>query len=226
MICLICSSHVEKTLNFNTFFYPPKQTPICDACSDALQPSQGSKCFYCSGLCEEKICSDCLTWKRLRPEMDTLDSNYAVFPYSSFIQTLFAQWKYRGDFELGEVFKPFVQEIVMNQLKIDPSTIIVPIPLSEQRLYERAFNQAEVIATWITPEVTPLLVRKDHEKQAKKSKYERITSKNPFNLSNSINKPVLLVDDIYTTGTTLRHASTILKKNGCPKVDAFTLIRS
>ncbi len=119
-----------------------------------------------------------------------------------------------------------VQHVFQSKLATYGSPLIVPIPLSDERLYERAFNQAEVIAKWIQPEIDLILRREHREKQSKKSRHERITSKNPFILTKTINKPVLLVDDIYTTGTTLRHASTMLKKHGCPRVDAFTLIRS
>lgn len=141
------------------------------------------------------------------------------------IQTILAQWKYRGDYELGSIFKPMVQSIFKRRIKISDSTLILPIPLSKERLHERAFNQATMIATWIGPPTESVLEREHHEKQAKKSRHDRISSINPFILTKAINKPVLLVDDIYTTGTTLRHVSTLLKQNGCPRVDAFTLIR-
>jgi len=48
---------------------------------------------------------------------------------------------------------------------------------------------------------------------------------NPFNLVKSLNNPVLLVDDIYTTGRTLRHAAQLLKEAGCQEVYALTLCR-
>lgn len=227
MNCLVCSSLIEKTLSFSTFIYPPQQTLICESCYKQLEPIQGKRCLHCSNVCNESLCLDCLEWQQLRPKLDTLDSNYAIYPYTPFIKTVFAKWKYRGDYELGRIFKPKIQEVSQKHLMVDPSTIIIPIPLSPERLHVRAFNQAEMIAQWISPQVdTSLIIRKNHEKQAKKSKYERINSENPFVLSNAINNPVLLVDDIYTTGATLRHASTILKENGCPRVDAFTLIRS
>ncbi len=194
-------------------------------CSEQLRPITGNRCPVCSRL-SEGICLDCQDWKNSRPHMNTLDSNYSIYPYTPMIQTIISQWKYRGDYEIGFIFKFIVQQTFQTLLNFDQSVIIIPIPLSEDRLYERAFNQAEVIASWITPEPKLLLTRRDYEKQAKKSKNERITSENPFILPKTINKPVLLVDDIYTTGTTLRHASTVLKESGCPRVDAFTLVRS
>lgn len=205
---------------------PSPHTLICKTCSEQFQPLEGKRCTYCSRTYSESICADCLAWKKHRPTYDTLDSNYAIYPYSDIIQTVLAKWKYRGDYEIGHLFKPMVEHVFQTKLSTYDSPLIVPIPLSDERLYERAFNQAEVIAKWIHPQIAPILRREHREKQSKRTRYERITSKNPFILTKTINKRVLLVDDIYTTGTTLRHASTLLKENGCPRVDAFTLIRS
>src|SRR5699024_10924415 len=217
---------METTLTFSMFFQPPKHRHVCHSCLDQLKPTEGKTCSICGTSSRIDTCSDCLQWKKRRPHLDTLHRNRSIFSYTDLVQKIFAQWKYRGDYELGFLFKPFVETYFHQKSILDKETVVVPIPLSKERLYERAFNQAEMIAKWITPQPALLLTREHHEKQAKKSKRERISSKNPFILSKSINNPVLLVDDIYTTGTTLRQASAILKENGCPKVDAFTLVRS
>src|SRR5690625_1097913 len=70
-----------------------------------------------------------------------------------------------------------------------------------------------------------ILTRIHSEKQSKKTRSERLSADNPFVAAKKVNKPVILVDDIYTTGTTLRHAATLLKEQGCPEVYAYTLIR-
>src|SRR5699024_206564 len=139
---------------------------------------------------------------------------------------IMARWKYRGDYVLVKMFQhTFVQtftNIFSSQLK---KSIIVPIPLSKERLRERRFNQAEALAQMLPLTYEHLLTRVHSEKQAKKSRYERLLTHNPFKVKRTINKSVILVDDIYTTGTTIRHASKVLKENGCPNVYAYTLIR-
>jgi len=94
-----------------------------------------------------------------------------------------------------------------------------------ERLQERGFNQAEVLAAFLPIENRSLLTRIHSEKQSKMTRSERISTKNPFEIVGHINKKVILVDDIYTTGRTLRHAATLLKEHGCPQVYAYTLIR-
>ena len=129
-----------------------------------------------------------------------------------------------GDYQLGEVFKPAVMD-VLSQRFIKKELVVVPVPLSEERLSERGFNQAKVLADFFPFPTRGALKRVHGEKQAKKTRKERIFTNNPFILIRPIEKPVLLVDDIYTTGTTIRHAAALLKEHGTPEVYSFTLIR-
>src|SRR5699024_5857763 len=103
--------------------------------------------------------------------------------------------------------------------------IISPIPLSNQRLAERGFNQSLQLAEMLNRPVSHLFQRKGTEKQSKKTRVERLQMDNPFRLIKKINQPVLLIDDIYTTGTTLRHAASLCKQSGCEQVYALTLCR-
>src|SRR5699024_2348874 len=122
--------------------------------------------------------------------------------------------------QLGNIFKESFK--VAFKARFPNECVVVPIPLSNERMCSRAFNQADMLATFLPAEKEYVLTRTNTEKQSKKTRIERLTSTNPF----KIKKPVILVDDIYTTGTTLRHAAIILKSNGCPEVYAYTLIRA
>src|SRR5690606_12881635 len=97
--------------------------------------------------------------------------------------------------------------------------------LSKERLMERGFKQAKMLADFLPIEMVEPLSRVHGEKQSKKTRQERMIAENPFFIKETINKKVILVDDIYTTGTTLRHAATLLKEHGCPEVYSLTLIR-
>ncbi len=142
------------------------------------------------------------------------------------MQDVIAKWKYRGDYILGTAFKQdFIRSFSKRFSFLKKEALLVPIPLSKERMHERGFNQAKVLAEFLPRPCEDILTRVDSEKQSKKSREERIYTANPFNLTKIVNKPVILVDDIYTTGTTLRHAGTILKAHGCPEVYALTLIR-
>ncbi|MCM3162350.1 hypothetical protein M3607_12875 [Metabacillus litoralis] len=145
------------------------------------------------------------------------------------MKELLATFKFRGDAALVEVFQnEFLASYKAHYLqkKLDFG---IPIPLSLERLYERGFNQAKLLADYIPLAPSDALSRIHHEKQSKKSRHERLTASNVFSVTDSSkirNKKILLIDDIYTTGSTLRHASKVLKDNGAASVSSLTLIRS
>ncbi|WP_238343497.1 ComF family protein [Gracilibacillus saliphilus] len=181
-------------------------------------------------MTKKTICDDCKKWQSSTKFRDVLQYNRSLFSYTPFMQEVVTQWKYRGDYQLKEIFTPYIQKELRNFYPIESLTI-VPIPLTDERLQERAFNQAtaiaEVIAKHNKNPVIAALSRKasQSEKQSKKSRQQRITTKNPFFLTKSLETDVLLVDDIYTTGMTIHHAATLLKEEGCPNIYSFTLIR-
>ncbi len=176
-------------------------------------------------MTKQKTCTDCKWWTS-QVESDPLVFNYSVYAYNEQMQAMIAKWKYRGDFILAEAFKyQFVQSFHRKFSSLTGDMLIIPIPLSIERLQERGFNQAKVLADFLPIANRELITRIHSEKQAKMTRSERISTNNPFKINEKINKKVILVDDIYTTGRTLRHAATILKEHGCPEVYAYTLIR-
>jgi ComF family protein len=129
--------------------------------------------------------------------------------------------------------------IVNAFLRLDPKDIamIVPVPLSERRLHERGYNQAEVIGGFLShktgiPMNAGVLVRKVHtpvHRAAMDQKAREITVKNAFEAADKTDLPgasVLLVDDVFTSGATVSNCARILKKNGASRVDVLTLARA
>ncbi|WP_339227320.1 ComF family protein [Oceanobacillus sp. FSL K6-2867] len=225
MYCLACQDEIIIQITWANLFQLSQPTAICEECAAGLKLLEGGRCKKCSRTTEEVICSDCLFWER-QAEMNTIEFNYSVFVYNEKIQDIVAKWKYRGDYALGEVFRDYVSRAFRKRFSfLNKESLAVPIPLSTERAMERGFNQAYQLADFLPIASSNVLSRKHGEKQSKKSRMERIATENPFFIRKSINKAVVLVDDIYTTGTTLRHAAQLLKQHGCPNVYAFTLIR-
>jgi ComF family protein len=111
--------------------------------------------------------------------------------------------------------------------------IVLPIPLSSGRSRERGFNQSEIIAKQLCKEFslvlnTNSLVRiKNTVIQAKLTKEQRSENlKDAFAVRNQnsiLNRNLLLVDDICTTGSTLISAAGVLLREGAAEVNCFTL---
>lgn len=232
-ICLICQSDLPVS-SWDTVFSlkPPKQ--LCDSCHEMLKLIKGELCAICGRPLDavpkeyqqNGVCNDCLRWEKNEHWCGILKKNVSVYYYNSFMKEILSYYKFRGDYQLAYAFKDdFIQCFRTNY---SGSYVIIPIPLSEERLYERGFNQAEVFARFLSSQTASLLSRVHLEKQSKKSRDERLAAKNMFTVIDKEaihNRDILLIDDIYTTGTTLRIAAKCLLQEKARSVSSLTLIR-
>lgn len=227
--CLICFQNLRREENWSTFFLP-KREKICYKCREKLTYITEIQCQKCGRESEETLCFDCIRWGKIYRGNDVLDRNQSLFAYNESMQEIIFSWKYRLDYHIVEAFRDewkgkfqsFIHEVVKEDIR---DVVVAPIPLSQSRLIERGFNQAEQLAHMVDANVVELFRRVETEKQAKKSRMERLQSKNPFTLIKETKQTVILIDDIYTTGRTVRHAASICKLNGCKQVYSFTLCR-
>jgi competence protein ComFC len=136
----------------------------------------------------------------------------------------FSLYKFLGDYRLRRAFtldmrtalKPFLKDYVL-----------LPIPVSKTRLNARGFNQVTGMLEACGLPFVELLTKIEVEKMSAKARHDRIFSENPFHVPEGIVLPekVIIVDDIYTTGTTIFHAASQLKNAGVTDVRSFTLCR-
>ena len=111
--------------------------------------------------------------------------------------------------------------------------LVVPIPLSKQRLEERGYNQVDLIFQDVFKRKnffyqSNLLIKKRNTKvQSKLRKKDRKENmKNVFIVNKRFNikdKNILLLDDIYTSGATMMYAAKALKKAGAKSVMGFVV---
>jgi len=226
---LYCYELNESSIKWASLFKHQRDELLCKACREQLQPISYNYCPKCYKINVEGLCTDCEQWEMFYNGHDPLTKNISLYEYNEWMKELIAQWKYRGDYVLGEVFRKEFHRLFVEVFKdMEKNRIVLPIPLSPDRLYERGFNQASQLVSFLVEDnkdQQDLLSRLTNEKQSKKSREERLRMENPFTLNARINKTVILVDDIYTTGQTLRHVARLLKEQGCPQVYSFTLIR-
>lgn len=224
--CLICHTPLVETLSFATLFQK-EETNICRKCKYALIKIREHKCKRCSKPCKDDVCSDCLLFERQMKRKRT--HNTSLYVYNDKMKEIIANWKFRGDAVLVDVFREELQTLYRKKWK---GFTVVPIPLHEKRLAERGFNQAMQLARLMTEEVTPLLIRTDEtEGRSKWTKKERMKQTAQFEVRDTIKlkspiKQVLLIDDIYTTGTTIENAYEALKHiQTIETIQAITLAR-
>lgn len=228
MYCLWCHEEIILDITWKNIVILSKRKHLCHKCEQQLERLEGARCERCSRSSDQSFCADCLWWDQYfqqENKLDPLTFNFSLYSYNEQIQLMITKWKYRGDFVLAKSFEDDFTASFHSMFSTLMDAVAVPIPLSKERLLERGFNQAKVLADFLPIQTKELLSRNHSEKQAKKTRFERVSARNPFFLQKRINKPVILVDDIYTTGATIRHAATLLREQGCPKVYAYTLIR-
>lgn len=230
--CLYCYNPIDPIISWESFFLGGEKQLLCQKCASQLEKINGAVCKICGRPFDKleeqyrqnELCNDCVRWESSTKWQGILEKNISIFIYNDFMAELIARYKYRGDYELAKIFAEDIKQAV-KQLKYD---LIVPIPLSDERLYERGFNQAESLAIEAGLSITNLLSRHHSEKQSKKSREERIHLKQVFKLRQEPKierKSILLIDDIYTTGSTIRHAALRLKQAGAKSIISLTIAR-
>ena len=114
-------------------------------------------------------------------------------------------------------------------------TLIVPVPLHVKRLREREFNQSAIIASVIgrrsgIPLLANVLIRHRHTMpQVELGGMDRRENvAGAFSIEDSSlieGKEIILVDDVYTSGSTVNECAKVMKKNGADKVYVVTIAR-
>lgn len=212
--CLLCSTHLRQTPSFSDLFLS-RQThhKLCHSCFEQFDVISEIHCQYCYKPNISGICLDCK-----RKANTTI--HHAIFHYNEAAKTYFQRYKFQGDFRLRSAF----DQVLRLALK---HTNIIPIPISNERLNTRGFNQVTGFLNSAGLAYLDMLSKKEAEHQSHKNRAERLASSNPFYLSSQIKLPdqVTLFDDIYTTGTTLQHAREVIEKAGCTRISTFSLFR-
>lgn len=152
-----------------------------------------------------------------------IPKHLAIYHYEENMKDYFSRYKFMGDYCLRKTF----QKDIKNNLKpfFKKGYTIVPVPLSEERLVERGFNQVEGLIEGIPYQ--DIFEKRDIEKQSSKTREERLNQDNAFCLKKGIDVPdkIIIVDDIYTTGSTLYHMVQLLEAIGIKEVLTFSLAR-
>ncbi|MEK7659078.1 MAG: ComF family protein [Patescibacteria group bacterium] len=212
---------------------------ICILCLKKLSPSLD---FYCP-LCEAntangKLCFSC------RLIISNTENNFhldrLIYPFSykdPAIQKVIKAFKYRFikdlDQPLGRLMISYLDKI---KGKIDlKDAVIIPVPLHKRKYNQRGYNQSELIASEISEYLNIrvindcLLKIKPTKDQAKLKGNKRLENlKGAFICAKpwlATGKKIILLDDVYTTGETMKECAKVLKEAGTNEVIGLAIAR-
>lgn len=158
---------------------------------------------------------------------------WTLFPYIPPLQNAICLFKYRGKVALVRPLADLMIAALPDNLEID---LIMPVPLHPTRLRAREFNQSLLLADQIAQHVNCLvspanLVRSvATDPQTTLSRQARLRNlRKAFAVRNSLeitDRRILLIDDVFTTGTTVNECAKTLKKAGAASVTVLTLART
>ena len=208
---------------------------FCRQCWNTIQSNSEPKCPRCSLPFTSKVslqysphhrCMSC----RARPP--AFSQAWTLYPYQSPLKEAIGLFKYRSKTSLARPMMTLMTTALDSLPHID---LIIPVPLHATRLREREYNQSLLLALGLSqhfhiPMTYTTLVRaRQTTPQTALTRKERLKNlRGSFVVTSPQiieGKTTLLVDDVFTTGTTVNECAKTLRKAGAGKVYVVTLAR-
>ena len=227
-------------VNLLDLLFPPRccvcgkygHDPMCDVCTSNIQFLSQPYCRIC-GKPKDKyftgdLCEDCSNEK---PAF-TLARSVAI--YEGLLKEAIHEFKFNGKKKLCDPLgKIMIDHIFRSDIPLIDIDTITPIPLSNKRQKERGYNQSLLLVENISSKLYlkvnagSLFKVKNIKPQHDLLRQERLTNiQGAFVANNVEGFNILLIDDIYTTGATVKEASSVLRHAGAKNIYVLTLARA
>lgn len=178
-------------------------------------------------LSPPKICTNCfkqfevIAKKEIFFEIEVL----FLYTYNDIFKNTLYLFKGCFDYELSSVFlNRFIHELRMKY----HNYLIVPIPSNKSEDDKRGYNHVEEMFSFLKLEMTKIIYKNKVFKQSKRNKDERKKVINDFSLIENVDikgKNILIVDDVFTTGSSLHSAINLIKKKDPKNIKALILAK-
>ena len=220
-LCLLCSEPADEC------------TPLCTACEAEL-PWLGDQCQNCAlpfptaGL----TCGQCL---KQPPAFERVATPWTYgFP----VDTLITRFKHSAKWPLGRLLAELLAQFLQHRFDEDLNRpdALIPIPLATKRLRQRGFNQAAMLARWLSSsleipcdETLLLRIQDTSAQQDLNAEARKKNLRNAFALTPDAcikGRHLALVDDVLTTGATAQALARLLMDAGAARVDVYCLART
>ncbi|EJM06667.1 MULTISPECIES: ComF family protein [unclassified Pseudomonas] len=219
--CLLCDEPAEAEM------------PICVACETDL-PWLGDHCQTCALplLAAGLTCGECLL------EPPAFEQVVVPWQYGFPVDSLITRFKHNAKWPFGHLLADVLGQYLQHRFDegLPRPDALLPVPLANKRLRQRGFNQAAMLARWLSEsldlpcEETVLRRVKDTDaQQSLDAKSRKRNLRNAFDLMPDAqvkNRHLALVDDVLTTGATAQALARLLMNAGAARVDVYCLART
>ena len=223
--CQSCGLKLEPT---NTRY-------LCKSCWNKISKNQQPFCIKCGmtlpGSTEEKSQCEACSKKDY-----AFTRAWSTGLYQGILKECIHLLKYNKKVFMAEPMGKLMTDFIKRYLDFGNIDLIIPVPLHPARLREREFNQSALLAEQINKRFNiPLSlnnlvkVRPTRPQAGLSGKERQANIQLAFKIKNSSlfsEKNVLLVDDVFTTGSTINECSTALLRSGTNNIYVLTLART
>ncbi|MDR0405662.1 MAG: ComF family protein [Clostridiales bacterium] len=221
-LCVFCGRAIDVRTAYN----------VCADCADSIPYNNKKACGICGAPLDisygDLYCGACRHTKR------AFARNVSRFVYKEAVADALRLMKFgKGNLWIADTLGGFLSQTVAERYGGIAFDAVLYVPVSGKRLRQRGFNQTEIIAEAVCEKLglykaEGILVKpKDTPKQSGLKIAERKANvREAFAVKNGdflIDKTVLLIDDICTTGATLHACARTLKKAGAAVVYCATV---
>ncbi len=205
---------------------------VCICCRERMQIHNISVFYDNIGIC--KNCFE--KFDRIPPgsPFDGIGDVSCIFPafyYNDILKNLIYRYKFNCEWKIGKLLSKLIYENLKDVNYIHEFDFITPIPLSRQRIFQRGFNQSEIIAKEISalldiPFTLCVYRHRNTVAQSLLKRHDRI-----HNITNAFiadkdkvfGKDIIIFDDIFTTGATINSCAKELKQKGAKTIIGISL---
>lgn len=196
--------------------------PYCTSCSVPFEIAEHDD--------KDHICASCLE------NPPPYNKARAPLVYNEAAKDLILAFKHADKTQLVRSFLPWMLQSGEDVLAL--SDVIIPVPLHYWRLFKRRYNQAALLADALGKATQKPVFKNSLQRQiatssqgkmGPKDRFENVKNAfgiNPKTVNHIVGKSVLLVDDVYTTGATIKACSQVLLDAGVSEVNVLCIARN
>ena len=224
--------NISTIFNYIVDFFYPRRCVVCDELLE-IGSTICSECRKKIILIEEPMCKKCGKEVKLDDELcfdckkkeHAFIEGHGLYRYNKHMKESIVRFKYNARGEYAKFYADSIVEYYGDYIRDKKIDVIIPVPIHKNRLQKRGYNQAELIAKNVGKQLGIPVLSKALERVVDTTPQKELDNvKRGLNLMDAIrinNKShipdyvnnILLIDDIYTTGTTMDVCSKVLKNS-------------